>query len=291
MHQISTGIFCEDSYLGVTLGGLVFPHGIIFVDAPLRMEDARTWRSMMISQRGGNRRLLVNLDSHPDRTLGARQLDCTVVAHQKTGQVYRNRPSIFKGHAVETGAAWEVYPEAIGMRWYAPDITFTQTMTLHWGEPEVILEHHPGPTAGACWLIMPSERVIFLGDSVLVGQPPFLANAELFEWIINLKLIEDTYKDYVLVAGRGGVASMEQVRLLRQGLTKTQRSLERLSKRHAPPEATESLIPSLMDDFAVPANDQPRYVQRLRYGLYQYYARRLRSTTTVEDLRSEENGS
>ena len=96
MLQIKKGIYYEDSYLGVTLGALVFPHGTITVDAPLRPEDARSWRSALMNLRGGTNRLMISLDSHLDRTLGARSMESTILSHQKTAQIYRNRPLVFK---------------------------------------------------------------------------------------------------------------------------------------------------------------------------------------------------
>jgi len=82
MIQIKRGIYYEDTYLGVTLGALVFPR-IILIDAPLRPEDARAWRSALHSLRGGSSRLMISLDAHLDRTLGARSMECTVLSHQK----------------------------------------------------------------------------------------------------------------------------------------------------------------------------------------------------------------
>ncbi len=137
MQQIERGIIFEDSYLGVTVGGIASSQGTIMIDAPLRPEDTRSWRSALLNQRGGSSRLLVHLDAHPDRTLGARSLDCTIVAQQKTAQVFRNRPTVFKGQNAQTGAAWEVYSEAVGIRWATPDITFTQKMI-----PRAVLKKH-----------------------------------------------------------------------------------------------------------------------------------------------------
>src|SRR3990172_4940936 len=104
MHQIEPGIYYEDSFPGVTLGALIFSHGIIMIDAPLRAEDARSWRSTLNSMGSSANRVLVNLDAHLDRTLGARALDATIIAHLRTAQVFRNRPTIFKGHTLESGA-------------------------------------------------------------------------------------------------------------------------------------------------------------------------------------------
>ncbi len=289
MQQIGKGIYFEDAYLGVTVGGLVFSHGTVYIDAPLRMDDMRSWRSALMAQRSGNHRLLINLDSHPDRTLGSRVLDCTILAQQKTAQVFRNRPTIFKGQAIETGAAWEDYSEAIGLRWAPPDITFTQFMSLHWGGPEILLEHHPGPTAGAIWASVPAEKLAFLGDTLVVNQPPFLASGELPAWIESLELLKTSCPGFSLVAGRGGLAGEDSLSRMLGGLTNALNGMEKLAKRHSPPEATESMIPGLMDDFAVPTSRRERYLLRLRHGLFQYYARHYRPSSTIDAIRSEDN--
>lgn len=291
MQQIERGIYYEDAYLGVTLGGLVFSHGTIIIDAPLRSEDARSWRSALLNQRGGANRLLVNLDAHPDRTLGARALDCTIVAHQKTAQVFRNRPTIFKGQSVESGAAWEMYSDAIGMRWAVPDITFSQRMSLHWGGPEVILEHHSGPTAGAIWTIIPDEKVVFVGDTVVVNQPPFLANAELGEWIEGLELLLAEYSEYTIVSGRGGPVALKAVRTQISFLKTVEEKLGKLIVTKTLPEDTEKLIPGLLSKFKFASEQRLTYAQRLRFGLQQYFIRQYHSTDSLEDNTIEVNES
>jgi cyclase len=283
MQQIERGIYYEDAYLGVTLGGLVFSHGTIIIDAPLRSEDARSWRSSLLNQRGGANRLLVNLDAHPDRTLGARALDCTILAHQKTAQVFRNRPTIFKGNSIETGSAWEVYSDAIGMRWAVPDITFTQRMSLHWGGPEIILEYHPGPATGAIWVIVPDEKVLFVGDAVVVNQPPFLANADIAEWLQALDLLLADYSDFTIVSGRGGPVAVDAIRTQILFLKTIEEKMGEQGDAKTMPEATEKLIPGLLSKFKFPSEQRLTHTQRLRYGLYQYFVRHYRSADSLED--------
>jgi glyoxylase-like metal-dependent hydrolase (beta-lactamase superfamily II) len=276
MQQIERGIFYEDSYLGVTLGALVFLQGSIFIDAPLRAEDARSWRSTIINQRGGPNRMLVNLDAHPDRTLGTRALDCTIVAHQKAAQVFRNRPTIFKGQSVESGAIWETYTDAVGMRWASPDITFTERMSLHWGGPEVILESRPGPTPGSIWIVIPDASVVFVGDAVVINQPPFLAQADLTEWISNLEHLIANRRNYTIVSGRGGLVTPEQVRAQLKMLKEINTGMEKLSNANASPEATKELVPSLLSKLKAPPELKDVYMKRLQYGLYQCFVRRYR---------------
>jgi len=281
MQQIDNGIVYEDSYLGVTLGALTFSHGVILIDAPIRPEDTRAWRASVMTQRSGSNRLLVSLDAHPDRTLGTRALECTIVAHQKAAQVFRNRPTIFKGQSVETGAAWETYGDAIGMRWASPDITFTERMSLHWGAPEVILEHHPGPTPGSIWVIMPAAKTVFVGDTLTLNQPPFLAQAELGAWLEGLDALTKTYAEYTIVCGRGGLAKTEDVRSLRKMLKEILQTMEQLAAKNAPPEATQEMVNPLLSHYTFAAKLRDLYTTRLTYGLHQCFARRYRPTNVI----------
>jgi len=284
MQQIKRGIFYEDAYLGVTIGALVYPHGVILIDAPLRPEDARSWRSVLLNQRGGPNRLLISLDAHPDRTLGVRALDCTVIAHQSTALVFRGRPNIFKGNSTESGSNWENYDEAIGTRWVTPDITFTDRLTLDWGGPEVVVEYHAGPMPGASWVTIPADQVVFVGDGVVLNQPPFLANAELEPWIESLALLRREFQNFTVVSGRGGPVPAAAIQEQQQLLKNILKGIERLAKKDAPPEASGDLIPSLMKGVSYPPEFEEQYIQRLRFGLFQYYARRYRPASAQEQM-------
>jgi glyoxylase-like metal-dependent hydrolase (beta-lactamase superfamily II) len=288
MQQIERGIFYEDSFLGVTLGGLVYSHGTILIDAPLRTEDARSWRATLLNQRGGANRLLINLDQHPDRTLGDRALDCIIVTHEQTAQRLRDQPTIFKGQNIESGAAWESYGDAIGMRWANPDITFTDRMSLYWGGPEILLEHHPGSAPGAIWVLIPEEKVVYVGDAVVLNQPPFLANADLSAWLEVLDLLQSDFRGYTIVSGRGGLAAVDDVRAQKNFLQKVEKGLERLSNKNASAEATEGLASSLLSGIEVPKDLEEEYLQRLQYGLFHYYNRHYRQSAFNEISLEEE---
>src|SRR3972149_6800210 len=149
MEAIAKNVYIEDRFLGVTLGVISQPRGLVQSDAPPAPEDARSWRAALMGMGNGPERVLVNLDSHPDRTLGARAMDCTIIAHEKTVQAFRNRPNTFKAQGDETGANWEPTPGLASTRWPPPEISFTHDLILYWGENPIRLQHRPGPAAGA----------------------------------------------------------------------------------------------------------------------------------------------
>src|SRR4030042_1980336 len=123
MQQIDRGIYIENTYPGVTIGAVLLPMGTVLIDAPLRAEDARAWLNVLYNLGAKPNRMLVNLDAHPDRTLGARSMECTIIAHQKTAQVFRGRPSVFKVQNAESGSGRESYAELVGTRWALPVLT------------------------------------------------------------------------------------------------------------------------------------------------------------------------
>jgi cyclase len=276
MQQIDQSIYIENSYPGVTVGAILFPLGTILIDAPLRAEDARGWLNLLYNLGGKPNRMLVNLDAHPDRTLGARSMECTIIAHQKTAQVFRGRPSVFKGQNAESGSIWETFDDVVGTRWAMPDITFSHKISIHWGEHEVFIEYHAGPAPGGTWVVIPSLKVVFVGDVVLLNQPPFLTNADIPAWIDTLDLLMSNYREYRVVSGRGGIIPQESVKAQQKHLKGILKGLDRLVKRNAPTSDVEHLIPNLLSDLDFPKELQDQYYQRYRHGLFQYYARRYR---------------
>jgi glyoxylase-like metal-dependent hydrolase (beta-lactamase superfamily II) len=275
MKKIADGIYFETTYPGVTLGAIFCDKATILVDAPLRAEDARSWLASLLNLEKSTSRILVNLDAHPDRTLGNRHLEGMIIMHHRTAQVFRSRPSIFKGQNTDTGAEWETFNEVLGIRWAGPDITYTQALNLHFGV-DVKIEHHPGPSTGSTWVNIPSAGVLFVGDTIMLNQPPFLANADLSAWIDALNELIKSYKDCKIVGGRGGLISLDDVREQQKHLKKVVRGLERLAKRNASPEAIDSLVTSLLEDHTFPAKYKGLYASRYKHGLYQYYMRRYR---------------
>ena len=274
MQEITKNIYIEDQFLGVTLGVIVTPRGLIQIDAPPSPDDARSWRASLMSLGGGIERVLVNMDAHPDRTLGARAMDCTVIAHEKTALIFRTRPGTFKAQGEETGADWESIPGLGSVRWAPPEISFMDQMNLHWAASPVILEHRPGPSNGSIWVHLPEEKVVFIGDTVLKNQPPFLAGASLDAWLESLDiLLEPAYKGYTFISSRGGVVNTSAIKNQYDFLKHVKDKVDKAATRKPNPTVVEKLITSLLTWFKAPAARQKQFAQRLRYGLLHYNAR------------------
>ncbi|MBK8616969.1 MAG: MBL fold metallo-hydrolase [Anaerolineales bacterium] len=285
MQEITKNIQIEDQFPGVTLGVIVTQRGLIQIDAPPSPEDARSWRAALMNLGGGMERALVNLDAHPDRTLGARAMDCTVIAHEKTADTFRTRPSTFKAQGEETGSDWESISGLGSVRWSPPEISFSDQMNLYWSDSPVILEHHAGPTNGSIWVRLPEEKIVFVGDAVLKNQPPFLAGSNLSAWLSALDLLLSAeYKGYTIISSRGGVVTANIVKTQHDFLKHVHDKLDKVTTKKPNPAATEKLVTALLTWFKAPAARQKQFAQRLRYGLLHYNVRQNHSPSqTSED--------
>ena len=284
MNAILKNVFIEDAFPGAALAVISTPRGLVLIDAPPSPEDARAWRASLMHVSGGMERALVNLDAHPDRTIGARAMDCTIIAQERTAQIFRTRPLTFKAQGDETGSDWEAIPGLGSIRWAPPEITFTDRLVLHWSESPIVLEHRPGPAAGAIWAVLPDEKVVFVGDAVMKNQPPFFAGANLPKWIemVNL-LLGPHFKGYTVVSSRGGVVSPAVIKAQLDFLKYARERLDKLGARKARPEQTEKLIEPMLKKLKFPASRHKQFAQRLRHGLQHFYARRYHAGGRRED--------
>ncbi len=283
MQSLKENVHIEDKYTGVTLGVLNLPYGLVYIDAPPLPEDGRSWRADLIDLDSGYERMLINLDENIDRTIGARAMDCSVLAHEETADFFRNRSNTFKAQGQSTGATWETIPSLGNIRWAPPQITFSKKITLHWGETPITLEHHPSTNKGAIWLILPEEKIVFVGDLILKNQPPFFANADLPLWLEDLALLSsDAYQGFTVVSGRGGVCAPSTIEKQSEIIETAHKKLEALAKKNADAEKTEKMIPNLLSPLRFPASERDLFTQRLRHGLKEYYLKRYKNEEKEE---------
>mgnify|MGYP000858752044 FL=1 len=271
MQEFSPHVYIETGFPGVTLGVIQWPHSLILIDAPLRPDDIRLWRSMLANMNTAPDRLLVNLDEHFDRTIGARQVECMVAGHEKMSLLFRDRPVTFKSQAVETGAEWELQNGLGSIRWAPPDISFSHRVEINWDEHPVVLETHPGPSTCSIWVELPHQKIVFVGDTVIPAAPPFLASADLPAWKESLALLlSPKYKDYTIVSGRGGLVDHGVVREQGKFLEKVEHQLARLAEKKGQPAEIEKAAHGLVKNFEGETGRMEHYLLRLTWGLTQY---------------------
>lgn len=267
MQEIADGVFIEDSYAGVVLGAVSMETGLLMIDAPIFAEDARSWRSSMMNFSSVGNRLLASMDAHHDRSLGLRNMECRLIGHETLKDEYRSRPVSIKAQIQDTGAEWEELNGLGSIRWLTPEITFSEHLSLQWGQQPVRLEYHPGSAIGATWAVVPHSKVVFVADTVVANMPPFLHQANIPVWIESLELLKKDFKDYLIISGRSGVVTLEDVDTQIKFLEKTESYLKRALRRRSGVNDLDFCVNKLVNDFP----GQSIYRKRLAYGLAQCY--------------------
>jgi cyclase len=275
MEEIAHNIFIETGLVGVTVAAIPWSQGQILIDSPFRNDDIRSWRASLVNLAAGGERVIINLDAHYDRTLGSRAMEATLITHEATATAFRTRPLTFKNQHLGTGSDWEQSNNLGTVRWVPPDITFDHSITLYPDGITIFVENRPGPMAGACWIEIPEEKILFVGDILPVDQPPFLANANIPTWIASLEeLLTARFKGYKLVSGRGGLTTSAKVPHLLKWLNSVESKITDMGEKSSPPEDTVGLVSGLLNGFNFPSEMKSQYSDRLKWGLFQYYAHR-----------------
>ena len=274
MESISNHTYLETEYPGVTLGAVQSKKGLFLVDAPFRMEDQRAWSQELLGLEAGSARLLVMLDPHIDRTLGVRAMETEVIGQENCVPILRTRPTAFRSQELDAGSDWEPFSLPANLRWALPDLTFSDSLKFYWDELPMVLEHHPGSHIAGTWLRVIADSVVFIGDTVVTNQPPFLGYGDLEAWVADLELLlSEEYKGVKIVTSRSAVVRLRSIEKMRNFLEKTRHKLEAFA---AHPGETEDLlkeVPGLLKGLNFNKGLTQRYHNRLAWGLEQYYKR------------------
>jgi glyoxylase-like metal-dependent hydrolase (beta-lactamase superfamily II) len=153
-------------------------------------------------------------------------------------------------------------------------------LKIYWGSKPIVLETRPGPNSGSIWVVIPEDKVIFLGDLVVNNQPPFLSYAALDDWIDNLELLlTPPYREYFFVGGRNGLITYEDVRRQLAFITEVKNRVQYLKNRPDPASDVDKMVPELLQYFTFPADKTTQFTQRLRWGLNHLHTRSFRAVS------------
>lgn len=274
MQKIAKDVYVESGFAGVTVGAIVAPGGLVCIDAPTHPADARRWRIKLAQLSDQPIQYLINLDAHRDRVLGNQWLEAPTLAHEAASERLRQWPELFKGGPSEAGADSDLAAELAGVKVITPRLTFTDRMRLVLDGRELVLTRRAGHTPGGVWVELPKERIVFTGDAVTLGAPPFLGEADLDVWLAELaELRKARYPVTTIVPGRGAPTDKAGLKPMEDFLKLVRRKLDALLRSQKGRGETAALAETLVASFAPSAALREHYVRRLRVGLEQLYDR------------------
>lgn len=269
MQELTPTVAIQQNALGLYTGIVQTTEGNLLIDSPYRTEEYKAWGSRAAKS---DAIFLVLLDTQYDRTLSAKGYDCIIVSQSDYLLPAKPRQQAVKlqEELLGTGDGYE--QSSSPTRPYSPEISFDQNMNLFFGGAEILLEHHPGSNMAGIWAILPQEKVIFVGDSVMVNQPPFLAYCDPAAWAADMRLLASrAYKGYQIVSSRAGLVTQDQVREMGKLMTFIQNSIAKLREKDADLDAYMELIPRILKRIEYSPVEGELFFNRLRWGLTTFY--------------------
>ena len=268
MEEIANNIYIERGYPGIVSSVLKLNHGLVLIDAPLRSEHRQAWQQKLISLRGGIAQLMIMLDAHTDRLLGASTTDVPILAHENALEIINDLPSSARLGEKTSGSEAESIEVPQNTRWVLPDMVYSQALNIFWDDHPVVVTHQPGAHLAGSWVRYDAEKVVFVGDSVMTHQPPFLAWCDLDRWIDELTwLSSDLFKDYQIISGRDGVVSHSDVLGMIDFLTTLNSDVEELSQLENKGDEIDQWVSQVLENFKPDPALSEQYMNRLTWGI------------------------
>lgn len=275
MEEISNNIFIETGFPGVVLGVISLNRGLVMIDMPFRSNDQQTWLKEVEKLGGSKETMMVMLDTHLDRSLGLQTIEFNVLAHNKATEILRDRPLNIRLREIDSGGDWEFFEVPANLRWPVPDMTYSEQMVIHWDDSPVIVTHQPGVHPAASWVRDVAGKLIFIGDGVVLNQPPFIAWSDLELWMGELSgLLTDEYRGYKIISGRQGLIRRSSIEKMLDYLGVIKSTIEEVSASPDRDLVLTEAVSFLLKKRHFNQEKKENYRNRFEWGLNHYLQRK-----------------
>jgi cyclase len=200
--------------LGANSGFVVGSDGVLVIDSRYTPQLAGDLLKAIRSITSAPVKYVVNTHYHPDHAWGNmvfKAEGAVIVARSETRDALRKYSpaylSFYKEHSAD---AYELLRD---VRITAPDTTFGDEAEIDLGGVKVVLRFFgPAHTAGDCVVIVPRDKVAFVGGLLSNGYHPNMGDpgADFDNWIAALDRLRASRFAYV-VPGQGKVCGVDEL--------------------------------------------------------------------------------
>jgi glyoxylase-like metal-dependent hydrolase (beta-lactamase superfamily II) len=275
MPRLPAHILIETGLHGHSVAAVLGAQGALCIDTPILPVEAEAWRKKVL-EKSRSIAFIVQMDSSPDRAFAAAHLSSifegqppTLLAHQQTTDAIKTLQDSFKNNPLlGTLEAFSFNLDPLSLRWPRPAMAFNHSMTVHWTPSEIVLHHAPATIPGACWVHLPEEQILFVGDTVSVSLPPWLHDIKFGAWLETLaSLRRAPFKGCRLFCSHGGWIDSEAVTKFSNFLRAAQRKTAAIREKIDPQKEIIQAAQSLLGFFSFPADRKDFLLRRLQVSL------------------------
>ena len=219
MEQVTKNVFAETKIRGCNPGYVITSDGVVVIDTP--QLPTRAVAMCKEVEARGRIRYLINTEHHVDHIFGNYFFKNAekVIAHRETVKNFmvvtpQINPYEYAKEAIPTddpqGAA--LFPDA--RTYFAapnkPTIVIAGDTVLTVGDHTFELLHTPGHTPGQLAVVLPQERVMFVGDTIFNHCQTWLYTSNVEQWIRALDRLLEVDVD-LIVPGHGPVCTKQEI--------------------------------------------------------------------------------
>lgn len=180
--------------------------GTVVIDTMRKPADGQLLSDHIAARTAKPVRIVINTHYHSDHVFGNSAFSAPIVATRTTRELMKSR----------LGDAWQqLTDDRVPLP--MPDITFDDTLTLHFPTCKVHLHELDGHAPGTVAVHVPERSVVHTSDLVFAGRFPFMGDADLTEWIDALRRLESLEAEHV-IPGHGRPGGPEILTQQRQWL-------------------------------------------------------------------------
>lgn len=275
MQELADGIVYSTEFRRVTVGAFATGKGLVCIDVPPFPAEARRWRSQLLEHFKQPIRLVILTDAQRDRLLGLHWFDeAHIVAHDATMQTMRALPGNFIDLSADLLARdSDERISFAGVNLCYPRVTFNTRMTAYVDDAEITLVAMPGPTPGNVWVQFVEQGITFVGDSVVVGVPPFMLRAQSKDWLDSLTHLRRSRSGAdVIVPGRGPLATREDTNPISEFVRYMRRRVQHFYRTGRQRVELLDLLPDVMERVPnIRPGDYEDVERRVKTGLESIY--------------------
>lgn len=275
MPRLPAYVLVETACRGHSVAAIVGARGILCLDTPLLPTEAEAWKRRLL-EKSRTIAFIVQMDASPDRAFSAAHLASvfegqppTLLTHQQTTDAMKTLQDSFKNSPLLGALEATSYGlDPLSLRWPRPAMAFNGSMTIHWDPATVVLRHAPSTTPGACWVHLPEDGILFVGDAVSVSLPPLLHEGRFEAWLETIAALRRApYKECKLFSSHGGWIDAEAVANFANFLRAAQRKAAAIREKADPQKEIALAAQSLLEFFTFPAERRDFLLRRLQTGL------------------------
>lgn len=219
IKSVTKNVFIEDDVRGCVPGFVVTSAGVVMIDTPQLPTYAVKMRQE--AEKHGEIKYLINTEHHVDHIFGNYYFDGVenILSHRATFDDFMVvhpdiNPYEYAKEAIPTDdpEGEKIFPssEDYFAKPNKPNIIIDGDAEVRVGDHTFQILHTPGHTPGQLAVVIPEERLMFVGDTIFNKCQTWLHASDVEKWIASLDRLLDVDVDFI-VPGHGPVCTKQAI--------------------------------------------------------------------------------